>query len=137
MIRAALVALLCCLQFAAARMARCAEQGDYAVSLGHGYELVRANSHEIFISDSSQHVIIPGKISKYAIVKRWVVGYVGIPDWNDPEAKKLFSDVTEGYFLLDTSTNKVLLGLTAENLTKELNKRGISTQPTLEAPRHP
>lgn len=119
-------------------MAACgAEHPDYAIELANGYELVRANQHEVFISDAMQRVIVPGKVVEYAVVGDVVVGRVTMPDWPDQDAKSLFDNVVEGYFLLNTASQERALGLTSAGLHEALREVGIQQIPTLVAPKRP
>jgi hypothetical protein len=112
-----------------------AEHSDYAIALGNGYELVRANSHETFVSNREQRVVVPGKVIQYAVVGDLVVGQVKMPDWDDKGANEMFADVVEGYFLLDTKLQTHSLGLTMPCLRDKLLQRGIKKLPPLHEPR--
>jgi hypothetical protein len=85
--------------------------GDYAIQLPNGFELVRANEHEISISRPDGLVVVPGKIEKYAVIGKWVTGFAQFADWpNDPARNT--EGVQRGYFTVDTETGNVRLGLT-------------------------
>jgi hypothetical protein len=126
--------MVVCLLTAVGVLAVAAEHTDYAIGLGGGYQLVRANEHEVFISDAQQHVVVPGRITKYAMSGSIVVGFVRVPDWPDQKSNGLFPDVVEGYFLLNTETNARSSGLTLEQLKSELQRYGVTDVPAMKVP---
>lgn len=127
--------LLAVLSTGTCQILRGAEHPDFAVDLGNGYKLVRANEYEIFVSDDTDRVVVPGKITAYAIKEGVVVGHVQMPDWTDAEALELHSDVVEGYFLIDLSARTQSLGLTRDCLKTKLKDYGIDYIPELSVPR--
>jgi hypothetical protein len=113
------------------------DHSDFAIDLGRGYELVRANAHEVFISNLQGQVVVPGKVVEYAMAQGLVIGRVKMPDWTDEDAKKMFVDVVEGYFLLDTASQTQSLGLTFSCLREALQAKGVKEIPTMREPARP
>jgi hypothetical protein len=110
------------------------DHSDFAIDLGSGYELVRANAHEVFISNRQNQVVVPGKVIEYAVAGGFVIGQVKMPDWPDEEAKKMFADVVEGYFLIDMTAQTQSLGMTLTCLRETLLKKGIKNMPSMREP---
>ncbi len=113
----------------------CCSMGDYAKDLPNGYELVRTNTHTKMIwtrrgSPRGRKCVVPPDIQEIAVRGNYVFGWLV----TSPRADK-FGESIPGYFLLDTSTGEVLLGLDEEDWKSKLREIGLENP--LSLLRHP
>ncbi|GAA5787290.1 hypothetical protein YWS52_36180 [Chitiniphilus shinanonensis] len=90
---------------------------DYALDVGSGYSLERANEDEIYLVDANRKSVVPGKVIELGIAGDVVYGYVAKQSWRVPD-EVLSADVVVGFFWLDTRTNQVRRGLSKRQLLK-------------------
>ena len=107
--------------------------GGYDKDLCGGYKLTRCNAYERVICkpDSPPDkyaVMINGNIEKFAIRGTYITGFASTNHLVD------FPKATNGYFLLNTTTDKILEGLTDEQWKNELIKIDWLT-PELKRPK--
>jgi hypothetical protein len=99
---------------------------DYSRSLPHGYTLEKTNNSTIFIlgpeEDFPREVVVPARVSALAVDGAWVAGWVE----EEPEAT-LDVESAPGYFLLNTESGDVALGLSHEAWSARLTKLGLPT----------
>lgn len=105
---------------------------DYEGELPNGYELFKANSTEIGIAKGL--VLLTGDINWMNVKEDLVFGKVDeLPaERRRTEVQKY--EAPPGYFILDTETGSLQLGLEKEEWLNELAKVGISEEPNLEMP---
>jgi len=109
---------------------------DYRISLPNGYDLVRANAYEVFITRrETRIVIISGEITEYGVVDHIVAGHLRIPRQPGTNVKKDYPDVVEGYFVLDTSKQTASMGLSQDCMLKHLMGLGFKSPPQLAKPK--
>jgi hypothetical protein len=108
---------------------------DYSVDLPNGYRLVRTNSPTImiFAPDSAPEwlhgLVVPAKITGLNDTNGIVYGRVE----QSPDSDMGLTQ-TPGYFVLDTKTNGVWLGLGEENWRGILKDRGVERPRALVRP---
>jgi hypothetical protein len=100
---------------------------DYDVSLSNGYRLVRTNADSVMIYEATAGFVIPPKITGLSIKGNLLFGLCEQSENPDLAC-------VPGYFLLDTQAKIVKVGLAKTNWLAELQKYGISREPTLKKP---
>ena len=108
--------------------------GDYQIDLPNGYRLVRTNASSIQIFSPptvkrlGDHtgIVVPPKIVAIACVGDVVCGIVE----SSPDSENAALTVP-GYFVLDTRTGDVTLGLNKEKQLEQLKKLGVTETPSL------
>lgn len=110
---------------------------DYEGKLPNGYEFYEANSLEIGITLRNL-VVFKGNISHMNVKGNLVFGKVDkLPREIQKSRQEIQADENEappGYFILDTKTNALQLGLDREKWLNNLSRLGISGEPTLRMP---
>lgn len=122
----------------------CVIQGDYQITLPNGYVLARANSYDIAIygpEDISRVGVIPPLIVAIGVNGDLVFGKV--EDSHNPwlleneqlaRDEKAEQEKARGYFLLNTKTHEVHLGLTKKAWMAALRDNGIHSEPQMAKP---
>ncbi len=117
---------------------------DYDVDLPNGYLLVRSNSYDIAIfgpKGLGLHRVIPPLIVSIGVKDEFVFGIVADP--SEPSfqekteraiAERAIREKARGYFLLNTKTHKVQVGLTKEAWLAALEKNGLQGEPKMRKP---
>ena len=108
--------------------------GDYQIDLPNGYRLARTNapSIQIFTPRTPKRlsdfvgVVVPPKIVAIGCVGDIVYGIVEASPGSDKAARTV-----PGYFVLDTGTGDVTLGLDKAGYLEKLNKLGVTDAPAL------
>ena len=121
--------------------------GDYKVALPNGYALIRSNAYDVAIwnpEEGTYHQrsrIIAPLITGISVQGDWVLGLV--EDSHNPwllekneraKVEKAEQEKARGYFLLNTKTHNVQIGLTKETWLTVLKDNGIQSEPQLERP---
>jgi hypothetical protein len=108
---------------------------DYDTELINGYRLIRTNSPSVFIFKKSlsfsepEYPVVPPKITGLNIYGNIIVGETEFtPVGDDCDAS------VSGFFILDTETNKLKIGLKKEQWLKILRNMGLEKEPTLIEP---
>ncbi len=109
-------------------IASCSRASDYEKSLPNGYRLIRTNAVTTAILDPNEAwpaphpsgVAVAAKVVRIAVSNNLVVGYV--ESSVDSELAKF---QVPGYFILDTQTGAVHLGLSESDWNKQLKVMGI------------
>jgi hypothetical protein len=108
---------------------------DYDTELINGYRLIRTNSPSVFIFKKSlsfsepDYPVVPPKITGLNIYGNIIVGETEFtPVGDDCDAS------VSGFFILDTETNKLKIGLKKEQWLKILRNMGLEKEPTLIEP---
>ena len=128
-----LTVVFCILTMACLLLPGC-RHPDYTVDLPNGYSLVRANPHDISICGSFFQAI-PPRIALIGVRGDLVFGLV--EDSGDKRLDASVNDMygkTRGYFLLNTITHKVQLGLKKEAWIRTLKDNGIDGEPRMGKP---
>lgn len=114
------------------------DNGDYATALPNGYRLARTNAYTKAIfapqgkTDPSHAVggiAVAAQVDRMAVVGKVVTGHVVA----SPQSE-LASVERPGYFVLDTETGRVELGLTEAAWVSSLRAAGITKTPSLSTP---
>ena len=107
---------------------------DYSVALPQGYELVRGNDVDIFITSAAHSIVIDGTIVRYAVVvNRYVVGQQDTTEVKRKEPKG-FSVGKGGWFLLDTQTRTVQTELSESDWKEKVIQLSAGKIPELTVP---
>lgn len=105
---------------------------DYEGRLPNGYEINKVSSTNIAIARGL--TVFRGDINRMNVRGSIVFGRI---DKLSPEEQRTRTSKFEappGYFILDTKTGSFLLGLEKEAWLRQLEKLGISEEPTLRMP---
>lgn len=105
--------------------------GDYRVDLPNGYQLVRVYGGAFTISHPVKGGVVHSNVGRYAVVGDLVVGYVTTPDHVSLEERRMS---IPGFFILNTATNSIKVGLDEERWAAELKANGVSHRPNLRKP---
>ncbi len=112
--------------FALVALCGCGRVGDYSVELPGDYKLVRTNGYTRMIVTSREsrdrRCIVPPDIQQVGVWDDYVFGRVASVPRSD-----LGPTLDAGYFLLDTSSGEVLLGLDEEEWRSVMHE-GIGTR---------
>jgi hypothetical protein len=100
---------------------------DYEVELGAGYKLLRTNSPTITISRKDGGCAVPPKIVGLNIRKDIILGKAESSPLAD------FASVP-GFFILNTKTGSVQIGLDEQAWLNALRSMGFSEPPSLRRP---
>ena len=111
--------------------------GDYEAQLPNGYMLYRMNDSEIFIWGPDKRfaprIEVPPSVAKIGGRGDIVYGYTesnsflaNHSGWGDK--------IVEGFFVLDTKTDTVSVGLTKDEWLKALAVHKITKEPSLKKP---
>jgi hypothetical protein len=96
---------------------------DYEYKLLRGYDITRTNFREVCINHPEgphSNPVIAGNIVKFAVKDPYIVGVTTVLNGDpNPNAKK-----NAGYFVLNTSTNQIIKGLTEQKWRLELKHIG-------------
>ena len=108
---------------------------DYDTELINGYRLIRTNSPSIFIFkerlsfSEPDYPVVPPKIIGLNVYGNTIVGETELTPVGD------YCDASvSGFFILDTETNKLKIGLKKEQWLKILRNMGLEKEPTLIEP---
>lgn len=107
---------------------------DYAIPLPHGYELVRGNDVDIFISGAGPSVVVHGTITGYAVIAHRFV--VGREDTAKMREKNGDSPLVGkgGWFILDTEARTVQTELTETDWKEKVSALAGGKIPELKVP---
>jgi hypothetical protein len=108
--------------------------GEYSFDLPNGYRIERYNSREVMIVDRESRVVVAGLVREYAIDRSFVIGRADLPPTSAENQARYYSDVRPGYFVVDTSTGEVSLGLSELEWKTNLVRRNISVRQLLAPP---
>jgi hypothetical protein len=100
------------------------------IPLPNGYVIIETqpNEHTI-IHDAA--VVVFGNVEQFVVVGSVVAGFVTKPQ--APKAEPdYYDDVQAGYFLLDTKTGVLAMGLDVKSWNALAQKFGLSKQPSLK-----
>jgi hypothetical protein len=112
----------------------CSESmGEYSLALPNGYHLERYSSGEVTIVAPGSTIAVAGVVQEYAIAGSFIVGRTVVPPTSAENQAKYYSHVRPGYFVVDTSSGEVLLGLSEREWKANLARRNIAV-PQLLAP---
>ena len=102
---------------------------DYSVQLPNGYSVVRVNSDKLLIADARPVVVVPPSVKEMGVTGNLVYGRVSRPSVLDPNLKTI-----TGYFVVDTRTGGVMLGMEENAWLRRLRDSGINERPILRRP---
>jgi hypothetical protein len=105
-------------------------QNDYQRSLPNGYRLVRTNAYTIaifppkgqYLDYFQEGIAVPPKIVEYGVDHAIVFGRIELAPLSELDYMS-----TPGYFILDTRTPSVKLGMGIAEWTEVLKTYGITT----------
>jgi len=103
--------------------------GDYRVPLPNGYELVRVYAGAILIADPTKALVVNANIDGYTVLGDLIVGHVALAELS-PEREMS----VPGYFIVNTATHEVKVGLEKQAWLDALLALGISDKPRLGTP---
>ena len=114
---------------------------DYEVALPNGYALARANPYDIAICDQRRIRVVPPRVASLGVWGDLVFGQVEAshnPSLEDDDewtrAEKARQEKAIGYFLINTKTHEVRLGLAKDAWLAALHESGVPGEPKLRKP---
>jgi hypothetical protein len=105
---------------------------DYEVPLPGGYVLVSVYAGAVIIGRPSEHeVVVDANVESYKVLGELVVGHVNTPEKLSSEEKETSKP---GYFILNTKTHEIKVGLDKQTWLDSLQTQGVSSEPRLRKP---